>query len=107
MPARLRRLVTRVPQPGVGHAFEPAAKAEEEFRALEARMAGEPAKGALDVLGSLGQAELDDALARLPEAATADQRRAAAQQLRMLQKRWEGTPAADHFAAAITRLEQP
>jgi hypothetical protein len=64
-------------------------------------------RAALALLGSLGQAELDDALARLPANLTPDQGRLAAQQLRMMRKRWEGTPAAGFFDAAITRLEQP
>jgi dienelactone hydrolase len=209
--------VHRVLQPGVGHAFDPAAKAavrewlqdaviasliaearealeknsaagraaakqlevlaegpeaesafkealaaadraaEEEFRALEARLAGKPAtanrtataeslrvflkshgspperttpqqraalagkcrkfvadwpgttgeRAALALLGTLGQTELDDALARLPANLTPDQRWLAAQQLRMMRKRWEGTPVAGFFDAAITRLERP
>jgi hypothetical protein len=64
-------------------------------------------RAALALLGTLGQAKLDDALARLPANLTPDQGRLAAQQLRMMRKRWEATPAAGFFDAAITRLEQP
>jgi hypothetical protein len=47
------------------------------------------------------------ATARQTLDASSDQGRLAAQQLRMMRKRWEGTPAAGFFDAAITRLEQP